>query len=321
MNDTFCRLSDVHLPKNCNSMAKIEMLQRLLLIVDKLDWQNRYAPSEELLAYVEKHMRYRYGTSGYSLRTMQRDVKSIEELFGITVKHKKKEGYYIEGRDSPMTGRCEQLLFNFDILAAMNMESGLGKYLFAEHHRPVESACLPLLMDAIRNNYQVAFDYTLFRHNDKRIHKKVAPHFLKESRQRWYLLAIDEGILKSFGAERISNPELLVDEPFVRDNTIDAVNLFKDSFGIWNQEDIPVEDVILSYNALDGKFLKSVPLHHSQTVLTDTGDEFRIKVRLRVTNDFVMELLSRSSSLTVIEPLSLRERIRKIYQEAIKRNS
>jgi predicted DNA-binding transcriptional regulator YafY len=220
-----------------------------------------------------------------------------------------------------MTGRCEQLLFNFDILAAMNMESGLGKYLFAEHHRPVESSCLPLLMDAIRNNYQVAFDDTLFRHNDKRIHKKVAPHFLKESRQRWYLLAIDEGKLKSFGAERISNLELLVDEPFVRDNTIDAVNLFKDSFGIWNQEDIPVEDVILSYSALDGKFLKSVPLHHSQVVLTDTGDEFRIKVRLRITNDFVMELLSRSNSLTVIEPLSLRERIRKIYQEAIKRNS
>lgn len=33
-----------------------------------------------------------------------------------------------------------------------------------------------------------------------------------------------------------------------------------------------------------------------------------------------MALLSRSSSLTVIEPLHLRERIRKIYEEAIKRH-
>ena len=82
----------------------------------------------------------------------------------------------------------------------------------------------------------------------------------------------------------------------------------------------PVEDVELKYDALDGKFLKSVPLHHSQQVLTDNADEFRIKVHLRITNDFVMELLSRSRSLEVISPPHLRERVRKVYEEALKRN-
>jgi len=303
-------------------MAKIEMLQRLLLIVYKLDWQNSYVPSDELLTYVENNMRLRYGDSGLSLRTIQRDIKTIEELFGITIKHKKEYGYYIHEREkSPVTDKCEELLLNFDMLSALNAESGLSKYVFAEHHRPVGSVHLPLLMDAIRNNYFVQFDYTLYRHENELIHKKVAPHFLKESRQRWYLLAVDEGKLKSFGIERISNLIVLVDGHFVRDNTIDVANRFKDCFGIWNQEDIPVEDVVLSYSALDGKFLKSVPLHHSQTILTDTEKEFRIKVRLRITNDFVMELLSRSASLTVIEPLSLRKRIGNIYQEALKRNT
>nr|WP_239416251.1 WYL domain-containing protein [Bacteroides sp. An322] len=37
-------------------------------------------------------------------------------------------------------------------------------------------------------------------------------------------------------------------------------------------------------------------------------------------NDFVMELLSRSRSLEVISPLHLRERVRSIYEEALKRN-
>ena len=37
-------------------------------------------------------------------------------------------------------------------------------------------------------------------------------------------------------------------------------------------------------------------------------------------NDFVMELLSRSRSLEVISLLYLRERVRKIYEEALKRN-
>jgi hypothetical protein len=52
----------------------------------------------------------------------------------------------------------------------------------------------------------------------------------------------------------------------------------------------------------------------------DTREEFRVQVHLRVTNDFVMELLSRSRSLTVIAPDSLRERVRAIYEAALKRN-
>ena len=75
-----------------------------------------------------------------------------------------------------------------------------------------------------------------------------------------------------------------------------------------------------SYSALDGRFLKSVPLHHSQTILTDTENEFRISVRLRITNDFVIELLSRSTSLTVIKPASLRRRVAEIYEKALHRN-
>ena len=71
---------------------------------------------------------------------------------------------------------------------------------------------------------------------------------------------------------------------------------------------------------MDGSFLKSNPLHHSQEIITDNEMEFRIRLRLRITNDFVMALLSRSSSLTVINPLHLRERIRKVYEEAIKRH-
>ena len=82
-----------------------------------------------------------------------------------------------------------------------------------------------------------------------------------------------------------------------------------------------MEDIELRYDALDGKFLKSVPLHHSQRVLADTEEEFRIALRLRITNDFVMELLSRSRSLEVIRPQHLRERVRQVYEEALKRNS
>lgn len=303
-------------------MAKIEMIQRLLMIINKLEGLNKYVPGDELVQYIEKNMRLRYGpTAGYSIRTIQRDFNNIEDIFGITIGHKKEVGYYIADREQASGDRYEELLYNFDILAALDAESGLSKYVLAEHHRPVGSDNLIPLMDAIRNGCSVEFDYTLFRHNNQLLHKTVAPHFLKESRQRWYLLGVDNDVLKSFAIERITNLVCLTERSFKRNDSFDVESMFKDCFGIWDQTDIPVEDVILSYDPLDGRFLKSVPLHHSQEILKDTEHEFQIKIRLRITNDFVMELLSRSRSLTVLEPLSLRKRIHDIYNEAIERNA
>ena len=48
------------------------------------------------------------------------------------------------------------------------------------------------------------FDYTLVRHGGKVVSKKVNPHFLKESQQRWYLAGYDtDGELKTFGMDRM----------------------------------------------------------------------------------------------------------------------
>lgn len=302
-------------------MAKIEMLQRLLLIIKRLDGYHKYISGKDLLHYVENEMQLRYGnTAGHSLRTIQRDIKSIDELFGIAIKFKKGYGYYIAEKDLLSAERYQNLLLNFDILSAIHADSGLDKYILAEHHRPAGSSNLPILINAIRTNHKIAFDYTHFRQDNTINHKTVAPYFLKESRERWYLVAWDVNKLKTFGIDRISGLKILEDESFERNESISVQDLFKDSFGIWNQDDIPVENIELSFSALDGRFLKTVPLHHSQVILQDTTDEFRIHLRLRITNDFIMELLSRSSSLTVLEPVSLRHRIIEIYQNALQRH-
>lgn len=167
----------------------------------------------------------------------------------------------------------------------------------------------------------MAFNYIYIREGGKSREKKVLPHYLKEDQQRWYLLAYDNGTLKTFSVDCVRNLRIIYEETFSRDMDIDVKELFKNSYGIWNQTDIPVEEIELSYDTLDGSFLKSVPLHHSQKILTDNEEEFRIRLRLRITNDFVMALLARSRSLTVIKPIHLRERVKRVYEEALKRNT
>lgn len=300
--------------------SRTEGLQRLLVIINKLKGKKRYIPARELKRYIAEAMEMR-GYSGKSGRTLERDIDDIQSLFGITIAYAKREqGYYIKEEDENIPERYGQLLQNFDLLNALEGDTNLRTYVLAEHHRPLPSECLPMLISAIKHTHPVVFRYTLVRQGDKVEEKKVLPHYLKESNQRWYLLAYEGDVLKTFGVDRIRDLRICASETFKRNMDINVDELFRDCYGIWNQPDIPVEDVELKYDALDGKFLKSVPLHHSQQVLVDNANEFRIKVRLRITNDFVMELLSRSRSLEVVSPLHLRERVRKIYEEALKRN-
>lgn len=74
------------------------------------------------------------------------------------------------------------------------------------------------------------------------------------------------------------------------------------------------------YDALDGAFVKTLPLHSSQEILSDTSDGLTVRLRLRITNDFVMALLSRSRSVEVVSPLHLRQRLHDVWAEALRRN-
>lgn len=294
-------------------------LIRYLLILYKLTGRFKYVEAVELIDYLETQMTYRGIDAHLSKRTLQRDFNDILNIFGVEIKHKKGAGYYIAERDDDPQFRYEEMLMNFDMLTSLDSESHAMGYIIPEHHRPVGSDNLPQIIQAIKEHREIYFDYTLVRHANAVINPLVKPYFIKQSLGLWYLVGVDkDGKLKTYGIDRISSLQIL-DKQFKRDENINPDKLFKDSFGIWDDPDTPVEEIELVYDELDGKFLKNNPLHLSQTILVDTPEEFRISLRLKITNDFVMALLSRSRSLKVIKPLSLRDRIKDIYKGALKR--
>lgn len=299
---------------------KMNIIVRYLLILHRLSGINRYMEADALLEYLNNQMSNRGFYDGISLRTMQRYFKEIDEIFSIKIKHRKGFGYYIaDGTGNPDID-YEEIISNFDLLTSLSDDTQAIGYIIPEHHRPKGSDNLPLLLKAIKNNIEIIFDYTLIRHDNKITTRIIKPYFLKESLGLWYVVGMDENNnMRTFGVDRISKLQLR-DKSFKRDKDIKPDMLFKDSFGIWDDPEIPVEDIELVYSPLDGKFLKNNPLHSSQTILRDDEAEFRITLRLRITNDFVMALLSRSASLEVIRPTHLRERIKNIYINALKRH-
>lgn len=91
---------------------------------------------------------------------------------------------------------------------------------------------------------------------------------------------------------------------------------FHHCFGIISPSDEEPQDIILSFDPFQGKYIKTLPLHSSQQVLISNDDELRIKLRLCVTFDLVMELLSLGDNMKVIEPQSLADDIRAAHKKA-----
>lgn len=299
-------------------MSKLGYIQRYLLIIIRIK-SRKYSTLAQLIEYIERQLEFHgIDNVGVSQRTIQRDIEDIRTDLGVSIEYcRTNRGYYIPDQEESVDS-IERVLEPFEILNSLGADSGLQNFIIPEPRTATGTEHLFGLLYAIKNSLKVTFDYQMFSGRQPHSHT-VLPYFIKESRGRWYLLAYENEIFKTFGLDRMSLLQITA-ERFVRNSLIDVRAKYHDCFGIISNEEYPIEQVELSFDALDGKYLKSRPLHHSQRVLVDTEHEFSISLTLRVTPDFVMELLSRSNSLRVIKPQSLRNKIIETLIQTIERN-
>jgi predicted DNA-binding transcriptional regulator YafY len=143
------------------------------------------------------------------------------------------------------------------------------------------------------------------------------PYALKEFKNRWYVLANDvkDQQIKSFALDRICDLEISR-EHFIRPASFNVNDHFRYSFGIVGPNDECPQVVVLSFNAYQGKYIKSMPLHETQQIVVDNDDELRLQLTVYVTHDLIMELLSYGQNVKVLQPESLKNQMRQIYSEA-----
>lgn len=94
---------------------------------------------------------------------------------------------------------------------------------------------------------------------------------------------------------------------------------FKYCFGIICPNNQAPQEVVLSFLPVEGKYIKSLPLHESQQALIDNEEELRIKLIVFITHDFIMELLSHGERVKVLHPESLKRRLKSAYEKALNR--
>ena len=300
-------------------MSTVQYLQRNILIVLKIK-DNPYINFKDLTRYLERELTFRgVFDLGLSRRTIQRDIQNIRTEFDIDIQYcSRNKGYYIP--ESGNNSNIERFLDTFDLFTSMHAKESVPDYIIPETYCFSGVKYLQPIIYAIKNGVCVAFSYHKFG-TDASTLRLVEAYAVKEHRGRWYLVGREHKTveLKCFGLDRIR--ELSVTEQTYRkDVSVNVAKLYENCLGIYTGENFPVEDVVLAFDAADGNYLKSLPMHHSQRILKDEGNEFVIQLKLRITPDFIMEIISRSWSVTVIQPDSLRKQICELYGRAMERN-
>ena len=297
-------------------------MQRYLFILRQVK-KKKYIPMEELIDSVREQIAYFDDTHsiGVSKSTIRRDLREIRENFDIEIKYSKAyNGYYIPEEEqglSDFEAICEQ----FDLLGAIT-DKKLPDFVFTEKRKPKGTEHLLPLIHAIK--YSVVTEFFYLKYDNSYAHlRKVEPYALKKFKDRWYLLApeIDgkleeRGMIKTWGLDRIQDLHS-THKGFTKNPRIQIEEEFKNSFGIFSDKEKMVEEVILSFTPQGGKYNESFPLHESQETLIDNEDEFRIKLHVKLTYDFIMELLSQSDKMRVIAPVHLRDTLIDIHRKAI----
>ena len=82
----------------------------------------------------------------------------------------------------------------------------------------------------------------------------------------------------------------------------------------------PMEHVVVRAHGKMANLLRTLPLHHSQRELESADGHTDFAIDIRPSIDFISELMSKADGLDVLEPASLKEKMRSIMEEALKRN-
>lgn len=167
---------------------------------------------------------------------------------------------------------------------------------------------VPMLIRAVNQNRQIEFRYS--KHDSPEPDPKLRtlhPILLREVGDSWYVIGYDEntGKERTFALDRMSGLELLPDQCAIPPAVLTSVSeLFEHIYGITDSSG-PVEEIVLSFTPLFGRYVKAKPIHQTQEVLSDTDTECVVRLRLAPNRDLLMHLRSYGENLKVLKPASL----------------
>jgi len=253
-------------------------------------------------------------------RTLQRDIQVIREVYNIEIKCNRSTNEYEITEDNDLY--AQNLLEAFDVFRALQNYGNLSEMIQFEKRLPAGTEYLSPLLRAIKEKRQVKLHYYKFWDRSSQTQERtIEPYLLKEAQRRWYVLAwdVEKEALRVFGLDRIKRLDDERGVKFQHPVPKGVEHYFDDSFGAWvDNERTQAEEVVLAFRKLPtdtifipnpAKYLEAMPLHSSQEILKDEEEAIVLRLRIKITPDFIKELLSYGKQVEVLTPAHLQKEL------------
>lgn len=281
-----------------------DLFSRYIWIVDTIKRYGRIT-REELN---DRWSRSQFSVRGEGIprRTFYNYRQAIEDLFKIDIECDPATfEYYIDDGDQHNESVTDWLLNSAAMNNVLSDSRAISNRIFLEDV-PSARLYLSVVIDALKEHRQLDFNYSPYTRSSSRP-VTLEPYFLKIFRQRWYITGrnVNEDRLKTYALDRMDHATL--GAIFTMPEDFDAEEFCADTFGImFTQGD--TKRVVLRTDPRQAKYFRTLPLHHSQQEMVhDQYSDF--SYRLKLTPDFVQELLGYGQRVLVVEPPELRAMI------------
>lgn len=257
------------------------------------------------------------------LRTFHEYRKGIKEMFGVDIEcDRSKNVYYVKNPEVLDNNKLAKwLLRKYSIPQDFATFNGMKDRILLEKI-PMGRAFLDIVMEAMRTNAELRIDYQRYQHGQHEEHLRtftMQPYALKVYSRRWYLLGFlkEDNDIRTIALDRVIDMEALPSK-FEMPADFDARKHFANVVGVYVDKDLPVEKVRIRAYGAQADYLRSVPLHGSQSEGRSMHCEFaEFTYILCITPDLVTQLLAMGDKVEVLEPKSLIDNIKNVLQLTI----
>ena len=162
------------------------------------------------------------------------------------------------------------------------------------------------VLDAIINRHPLKMEYQTF--DGTPYEKNIHPYHLRQYNRRWYVFALDEESrrVENYPLDRIVSLQHLSKLYIPTDINFDEY--FDDIVGVSNYAESQVETIVLKVSRKSIDYIRTKPLHRTQTEIKnmETDDHVFLRLNVKVNTELKMLLFSYGDAIEVLEPAWMR---------------
>lgn len=184
------------------------------------------------------------------------------------------------------------------------------------------SVHLPFFLQAIETSRQVVFDYQPFLAPEPR-QCIFDPYFLRQHHQRWYAGGFShdpkERFIRTYPLERITGQPEFSGRYFDKPADFHPPDYWKHIIGIFRPPNGKMEDVILEFSYLQGRYFLSTPFFSPYEIVEDNLEKLVVKMQLMIDIELIRRIAAYGKEVQVLAPDSLSEKLQVFFREALSR--